>query len=229
MRIISTICARGKSKGLKDKNILDFCGKPLIAHSILQAKACSLIDEVYVSTDSEKIAKIAEKYGAKVPFLRPKSLATDAVGKIQVLMNCLDYINENDGNIDLVVDLQPTSPIRNSSDINNAIKEMNNDVDVVFSVSKSIHNPYFTLVERDQHGKISLSKSLKHKPISRRQDAPEVYALNGSIYVWKPQSLVKGLWGGKAKIYVMPKHRSIDIDDELDFEYAELLAKKGSN
>ncbi|USO01276.1 MAG: acylneuraminate cytidylyltransferase family protein [Alphaproteobacteria bacterium] len=222
MKTIATICARGGSVGLKNKNILDFCGKPLIAHSILQAKACSLIDEVYVSTDSEKIAEVAKEYGAQVPFLRPKALATDTAGKIPVIMHCLNYLNKRGESLDLVIDLQPTSPIRSSTDIKNAIKEMSDDVDVVFSVSEAKHNPYFTLVEVNKNGIANLSKK-PNELLARRQDAPKAFGINGSIYVWKPQSLIKGLWGGKAKVYIMPKYRSIDIDDDLDFEYAKLI------
>jgi CMP-N,N'-diacetyllegionaminic acid synthase len=222
MKTIATICARGGSVGLPRKNILDFCGKPLIAHTIEQALQCDFIDDVYVSTDNEEIAQIARQYGAKVPFMRPSHLATAEAGKIPVLQHCLDFFLNKNEKVSKLIDLQPTSPLRNTEDIKGCYDLLTEDVDVVFSVCESHHNPYFSMVEINAKGHAHLSKTWGAYVV-RRQDAPKVYALNGAIYVWHAHALEKGLWDGDSKIYIMPKERSIDIDDHYDFLYAELL------
>lgn len=222
MKTIATICARGGSIGLPNKNILDFCGKPLIAHTIEQAIKCDFVDEVIVSTDCEKIANISLTFGAKVPFLRPPHLATSEAGKIPVIEHCVDFLRDKGYQISKIVDLQPTSPLRNISDIKGCYNLLTEDIDVVYSVTEPSHNPYFSMVEIDAESNPKLSKSLDNT-IARRQDAPEVYGLNGAVYVWHIHTLKKGLWGGSSKIYLMPRERSIDIDDIYDFKFAKFL------
>lgn len=228
MKTIATICARGGSIGLPNKNILDFCGKPLIAHTIEQAIKCDFVDEVIVSTDCEKIANISLAFGAKVPFLRPPHLATSEAGKIPVIEHCVDFLRGKGYQISKIVDLQPTSPLRNISDIKGCYNLLTEDIDVVYSVTEPSHNPYFSMVEIDAEGNPKLSKSLDNT-IARRQDAPEVYGLNGAVYVWHIHTLKKGLWGGHSKIYLMPRERSIDIDDRYDFLIAESLLSRKVN
>ena len=226
MKTIATICARGGSFGLPNKNILDFCGKPLIAHTIEQALVCEFIDDVYVSTDSKIIADIAFEYGAKIPFIRPEHLATDEIGKLPVIKHCVEYLQNTGENIGKIIDLQPTSPLRAVVDIRNCFELLTQEVDVVFSACEPAHNPYFSMVEFDEKGYGHLSKSM-HSEVVRRQDVPIVYGLNGAVYVWHTHTLSKGLWGGKLKCYVMPKERSVDIDDEIDFYVAEKILKFG--
>jgi len=220
---VATICARGGSKGLPGKNLRSLAGKPLIVHSIEQALACDAIDGVYVSTDDEAIAQVARGAGAKVPYLRPAELATDETPKLPVIEHLLAHLERQGHTIDASVDLQPTSPLRAPDDIGNALALLPG-VDLVVSVTEPSHNPYYTLCETDAQGHLQLSKAAA---FVRRQDAPSVWGLNGSIYVWRrdalPRAIRDGFWRVAVKGYSMPHRRSVDIDDLEDFEYAQWL------
>lgn len=220
---IATICARGGSKGLPGKNIRAFSGKPLIVHSIEQALACPAVEAVYVSTDDESIAELARAAGAIVPYLRPVELASDSAPKLPVIEHMVQHLEREGVRISYIVDLQPTSPLRDTNDITRALLK-NPDAPLVVSVREASDNPYFNLVERGVDGWMHLSKGTGN---ARRQDAPEVYALNGSIYVWQraalAQAAVNGLWSVGMDGYVMPDWKSVDIDDLEDFEYAQWL------
>jgi CMP-N,N'-diacetyllegionaminic acid synthase len=222
-KTIVTICARGGSKGLPRKNILPFAGKPLIAHSIEQALACPLIDGVYVSTDDDEIAEVALKYGASVPYRRPAELATDQSAKIPAIEHLVAHLQQQGERIGTIVDLQPTSPLRTQEDLAAAIR-LGSTADLVVSVTEPSHNPYYSLVEVQGDGTLRVSKSAQ---IVRRQDMPVVYGLNGSIYVWRRDALAKavrdGFWSVAMTPSVMPRERSVDIDDALDFEWAQWL------
>ena len=222
--IIATICARGGSKGLPGKNIRALGGKPLIVHSIEVALDCPAIQGVYVSTDDATIAQVSRDAGAQVPFLRPAHLATDEAPKLPALEHLVSTLESEIGPIEVVVDLQPTSPLRHVADIEEALRR-SEGFDLVLSVCEARDNPYFNLVELGADGAAGLSKG---KGQGRRQDAPTVYALNGSIYVWRRSALrqaaLHGLWSaGRIGISVMPRERSVDIDDLTDFEYAQWL------
>lgn len=225
-RTIATICARGGSKGLPGKNSRPFAGRPLIAHTIEQALACPGVDGVYVSTDDEGIADAARRAGATVPYLRPAELATDQAGKLPVIEHLVAHLEAQGERIARIVDLQPTSPLRESADIAAALRERP-EADLVFSVSEAADNPYFNLVEPGTDGWMHLSKG---EGTARRQDVPPVYALNGSIYVWQRAALaraaVHGMWSVKAAVYVMPRWKSVDIDTLEDFEYAQWLHER---
>jgi CMP-N,N'-diacetyllegionaminic acid synthase len=217
---IATICARGGSKGLPNKNILPFDGKPLIVHSIEQALACPEISNVYVSTDDQRIAFIAKEEGALVPFLRPAELATDQAAKLPVIEHLVSHLHSRGIEPQRIIDLQPTSPLRRSQDISAALN-VDLAADLVVSVCEARDNPYFNLAEEREGGFITLSKPTS---AARRQDVPAVYALNGSIYVWQRAALARaaahGLWSVGVKPFVMPRWQSVDIDDAEDFEYA---------
>jgi N-acylneuraminate cytidylyltransferase len=223
---IATICARGGSKGLPGKNIRPFCGKPLIAHSIAQALACPALDAVYVSTDDADIAEVARAAGARVPFLRPAELATDSAAKLPVIEHLVRHLEAQGQTIVRIVDLQPTSPLRDTSDITNALLARP-EAALTVSVREAGDNPYFNLVEQGADGWVHLSKGTGN---TRRQDAPAVYALNGSIYVWQRAALAhaadRGLWSVNIGVYPMPRWKSVDIDDLEDFEYAQWLAQR---
>jgi CMP-N,N'-diacetyllegionaminic acid synthase len=223
---IATICARGGSKGLPGKNVRLFAGRPLIAHTIAHALACPEIDAVYVSTDDVSIADIARGAGAIVPYLRPGDLATDEAGKLPVIEHLVSHLEQQGELIRHVVDLQPTSPLRESTDISAALCTRP-DAELVVSVAEAADNPYFNLVEQGADGFIHLCKG---NGTMRRQDAPPVYALNGSIYVWRRFALahaaVHGLWRVEAAPYVMPRWKSVDIDTLEDFEYAQWLFER---
>ncbi|HWI78708.1 MAG TPA: N-acetylneuraminate synthase family protein, partial [Ramlibacter sp.] len=225
-RTIATICARGGSKGLPGKNIRPFAGRPLIAHTISQALACVDLDGVYVSTDDPEIAKLARAAGALVPYLRPAELATDEAGKLPVIEHLVSFLESQGERIARVVDLQPTSPLRDSADISAALRAKP-DAQLVLSVAEAADSPYFNLVEQDADGWVHLCKG---QGSGRRQDVPAVYALNGAIYVWERAALAHaaahGLWSVRAAPFVMPRWKSVDIDTLEDFEYAQWLLER---
>lgn len=222
-KTIATVCARGGSKGLPGKNIRAFAGRPLIVHTLLQALRCEHIVGVYVSTDDPQIADIARATGALVPYMRPPELATDDAAKLPVIEHLVRHLESEGASIGRVVDLQPTSPLRTSADIEAALAARP-DADLTVSVTEARDNPYFNLVEAQADGNVRLSKG---GGAGRRQDTPPVYALNGSIYVWQRAALAKaaahGMWSVRMAPYRMPRWRSVDIDDLEDFEYAEWL------
>lgn len=230
MKVICTVCARGGSTGLPGKNIRELRGKPLIVHTIEQAQACSLISEVYVSTDDEGIAAVAKNAGAVVPFTRPPELATKLAPKIPVIQHLVNWVVEQGSydESDLVVDLDPTSPLREVGDIEQCIDLMDEHTDVVITGYEADKSPYFNMVEKKEDGNMGLVKPPSGVVVARQQ-SPAVYAMNASIYVWKLSTLAKGLWDGKVKLYEMPRERSIDIDSSLDFKIVELLMKEAGN
>jgi len=228
-RTIATICARGGSKGLPRKNVRLFAGLPLIAHSITQALQCQHVDGVYVSTDDEEIAEIARDFGATVPFIRPAALAQDETPKLPVIAHLIEYLELQGHRIDRILDLQPTSPLRTPQDLTGAL-ELDPSADLVVSICEPSHNPYFTLVESDEEGCLQLCKPSR---FVCRQQAPSVWGLNGSIYVWRPAALLQaisnGFWTVSTRGFVMPRERSVDIDDAFDFELAEWLVTRMHN
>jgi CMP-N,N'-diacetyllegionaminic acid synthase len=219
---IATICARGGSRGVPGKNIRPLLGKPLIAYSIEQALAEPQIDSVFVSTDSPAIAAVARDAGAEVPFLRPSALATNSAAKLPVIEHLVAWVRDHVGPVHRIVDLDPTSPLRDVSDISACLDLLDVNTDAVITGYKSDKNPYFNMVEPSPDGGIQLVKSVPGGVVAR-QAAPLVYAMNASIYCWYYHTLNKGLWQGKTRIHVMPRERSIDIDDQLDFQLVELL------
>jgi CMP-N,N'-diacetyllegionaminic acid synthase len=225
MKTIATICARGGSVGVPGKNILPLAGIPLIAHTIKQALSSRLIDAVYVSTDSPEIADVAKQFGAQVPFIRPSELATNTAAKIPVIQHLANWVELNDERFDRIVDLDPTSPLRNQQDIEACINLLDSNTDAVITTYESDKNPYFNMVEKKPDGNIGLVCNSSHNAVAR-QLAPKVYSMNASIYVWHRHTLEKGLWSGRLKMHIMPRERSIDIDSPLDLKLVELLIKE---
>lgn len=230
--ILCTICARGGSKGVKNKNIKELNGKPLIAYTIEQAKDSNLFEHIVISTDSDDIANIAKKYGAEVFFKRSEEMATDTAGKLDVIRDAFkrseEYYNRT---FDYLIDLDATAPLRSVEDIIdsfNQFKENNNDN--LITAMPSRRSPYFNLVEQDENGKVYLSKELDNK-IIRRQDAPKSYDMNASIYIWKRDIILNenSIFLEKTGLYVMPEERSIDIDTEFDFKFVDFLMKENKN
>ena len=225
MKTIASICARGGSAGVPGKNIRLLHGKPLIAHSIEQAYAVKGIDAVYVSTDSSEIAEVARQYGARVPFLRPAELATSNAAKVPVIQHLCQWVEENEDSFDRIVDLDPTSPLRTVDDIETCLSLLDAETDAVITAFESEKNPYFNMIERKADGNIGLVCQPQGAVVARQQ-APHVYSMNASIYVWHRHTLTMGLWNGKLKLHVMPRERSIDIDSPLDFKIVEMLMKQ---
>lgn len=227
--VLCTICARGGSKGVKNKNIIPLNGKPLIAYSIEQAKESGLFDHIVISTDSDEIAEVASLFGGEVFFKRSAEMASDTAGKLEVIRDAFvrseDYFAKK---YDYLIDLDATAPLRSVEDIKNSFSQFLNDGnDNLITAMPSRRSPYFNLVEVDKKGKVMLSKKLEHG-IVRRQDAPKSYDMNASIYIWKREIILNcnTLFLDNTGLYVMPEEKSIDIDTQLDFEFVEFLLKK---
>jgi CMP-N-acetylneuraminic acid synthetase len=227
--VIATICARGGSKGLPGKNSNILLGKPLISYTIEQALACDFISHVIVSTDDGHIAKIAEQAGAQVPFMRPPELALDDTPKRDVILHAVKEWEKLGVPVDVVIDLDVTSPLRDLDDIYHCYQLLTAEVDLVITGYKSNKNPYFNMVESKADGFVALSKQVG-QTFASRQTTPPVYAMNASIYVWHRHTLERGLWDNpRIKLYEMPENRSIDIDTPVDWQYVEILMKEKSH
>lgn len=226
---IATICARGGSKGIPGKNIRPFPdadGAPLIVHTIRHALACPRIAKTYVSTDDAAIAAVARQAGALVPYLRPAELATDSAGKLPAIEHLVAFLEAQGEQIEKIVDLQPTSPLREPGDIDRCLDALEG-TDLALSVYESDIHPAFNLVELAPDGSVRLCGDAGGV---RRQDLKPVYALNGSIYCWQREALPRaardGLWTVRVRGVPMPRERSADIDDMLDFEWAAWLYRR---
>lgn len=230
--ILCTICARGGSKGVKNKNIKELHGKPLIAYTIEQARASNLFEHIVISTDSDDIANVAKECGAEVFFKRSAEMASDTAGKLDVIKDTFVRSEEHyNRTFDYLIDLDATAPLRSVEDIINSFnqfKENNNDN--LITAMPSRRSPYFNLVEQNKDGKVYLSKKLD-SAIVRRQDAPKSYDMNASIYIWKRDVILNenSLFLENTGLYIMPEERSIDIDNELDFKFVEFLMKENNN
>lgn len=221
---IAIIPARSGSKGLKDKNIKILKDKPLIAYTIEAAKKANLFDEIIVSTDSEKYAQIAKKWGAKVPFLRSEDLSTDTASSWDVVKDVIWYYRRRGKQVDTIALLQPTSPLRTSEDIIEGYELLNlNNANAVVGVCQVDYSPLWcnTLPE-DKLLKNFLSGELIETP---RQKLPKYYRINGALYIVKTEYLMvtKNIYEDECYALVMSKRNSIDIDDLMDFIVAETL------
>lgn len=233
MHILVTICARGGSKGVRNKNIRPLLGKPLIAYTIEQASRWGRASDIVVSTDSEEIARVAGDYGAKVPFMRPKELATDESPKLpsirHALISCEAIFQKS---YSVVVDLDPTAPIRKMSDFENCYMQfVEKKPSTLFSVVRAHKNPYFNMVELDSLGHVRLCKNLPDG-VNRRQDAPIVYDMNSSIYFYQREYLLdesnRMPYSDHNSIAcVMDDLSAYDVDREVDFKFIEFLVKEG--
>lgn len=226
--ILITICARGGSKGVKGKNIRNLNGKPLIYYTIKQAIEWGKASKIVVTTDSKIIAEIAKSFGAEVPFVRPKNLSTDTAPTLPVLTHALlesEKIYKQ--KFDLVIDLPVTAPVRSIKDIENSYKlfKKKNPKNLV-TVTPSHRNPYFNMLEINKKGRVEYSKQ---GSFTRRQDAPQVYDMNNSIYIYQSDYLrtdgVKDKISDDTIAYVMDPISAIDIDTETDFRILEALVK----
>jgi N-acylneuraminate cytidylyltransferase len=225
MRPLIVIPARGGSKGVPKKNIKLIGGKPLIQWTIDVAK--ELFDDsiICVSTDDFEIKETVERLGLRVPFIRPPELATDSAGTYEVLLHAIEFYESNGYKPDCLVLLQPTSPFRNTTHISEALQKYAPKLDMLVSVKETKANPYYVLREEDSNGFLVKSKDSN---ITRRQDAPKVWEINGAIYIININTLKsKPLHEfQKVKKYVMDEISSHDIDSLVDWELAKIIIKK---
>lgn len=214
-RVLAVIPARGGSKGLPGKNLLSANGKPLIAYSIEAALQSKSVDQLIVSTDDDEIMEVAQRYGATVPFRRPTNLATDTASTVDVIAHALDSLP----GYEVVVVLQPTSPLRTPTDIDDALQSFEKSgAAACVSVSPVEQSPYW-MYTVDEHNRLHPLID-EERQVSRRQDLPAVYTLNGAIYVIDVNVFFRYrtfIPAGTVS-YLMPRERSLDIDTAEDFE-----------
>ena len=232
--ILAIIQARGGSKTIPGKNIKLIAGKPLISWTIEEAKKSKYIDRIVVSTDDKKIAAVAKKYGAEVPFLRPKKLAADKAKSIDLLQHALWWLKENENYCpDVVVQLKPTNPLRKAVHIDNCIKIFlkSKNIDSLITVTKSPAHPLKTwkfsgdfLVPFIPENVYRIKEAAKLP----RQSLPEAFVQNSCVNIIRPDTILKknSSIGKKVKGVIMEREDSINIDTLLDFMVAELLLKR---
>ncbi|MEN5386584.1 acylneuraminate cytidylyltransferase family protein [Aliarcobacter skirrowii] len=225
--MIAIVPARGGSKGLPGKNIKNLLGKPMIAYTIEEALKSKYINEVIISTDCNEIEKVAIKYGAKSPFLRPEYLATDSAKAIDNYIYTIDRLNKEFGYTitDFIV-LQPTSPLRTTEDIDGAIELFKNkNADSVVSYTEE-HHPIVWHKYITKDGKF---ENIFEEKLLNRQEIKKSYFPNGAIFVFD-YKLIKQekYYSENSYAYIMPRLRSVDVDTIEDFKYIEFLMK-GSN
>lgn len=225
--ILFIIPARGGSKGIPGKNIKPLGGKPLIYYSIDIARSFASDEDICVSTDDQNIYTCVKDYGLPIPFIRPSELATDTADSNAVVLHALHYYEQQGKNYDYIVLLQPTSPFRTKTHLLEAITLASPTTDMIVSVKETKSNPYALLYEENNDG--YLEKSKDKGILSRRQDLPIVYELNGSMYIINTSSLKQTKTMAlfkRLKKYIMPELYSVDLDTPLDWEWAEFLLQK---
>jgi len=227
MKAVCIIPARGGSKGVPKKNIKKINGKPLLGYVIEATKKSKIFEHVIVSTEDTEIARIAKKYGAEVPFKRPKSLATDFAPMDKVLLHAVRTLNQLNYEFDVFVWRDATTPFINSEHVKNAIKLLQNKkAAIVTGVYRQHLNPYFNIVETKSDGFLKLCKPLKIKARSR-QEAPPVFQLNG-LYVYNTKKFLRIQKTDLSKTlpYEIPVETGLMIDTEFEFDIAKLLIEQ---
>jgi N-acylneuraminate cytidylyltransferase len=223
MKIFAFIFARGGSKGVPGKNIRDLSGKPLLAYSIDTAKNIKHISRVFVSTDDQDIADIGIKYGAEI-INRPKELAQDDTPEWHAWLHAIEYLESCGEKFDCFVSLPATSPLRNDDDVVKCINLLDDQADIVVTMTNASRSPYFNMVS-EECGYVKLLMNNKDVKYARRQDVPKVYDMTTVAYVTRPDFIKNNskLFDGRVKAVLVPKERAVDIDDEIDFKMAEFL------
>ncbi|ELR70605.1 Legionaminic acid cytidylyltransferase [Fulvivirga imtechensis AK7] len=229
MEILVTICARGGSKGIPDKNIKVINGLPLIAYSILLARQIKdkYGADIALSTDSARYKDVAAEYGLKAEYTRPQDLATDGAGKIGVIRDVKEFEErKRQKKYDYVIDLEVTSPLRNLDDIEVALEKLiaNEEAHIIVGVSPVTKNPYYNMWEKKEDGFWGLSKPTSDN-ILARQKSPKVYASNGMLYIMRHTFFdygYKSIVTDKTEVYVSP-HICFDLDEMIDFYFMDFV------
>ncbi|MCK4788001.1 MAG: acylneuraminate cytidylyltransferase family protein [Desulfobacteraceae bacterium] len=230
---VGFIFARGGSKGVLRKNIRPLADRPLIAYAIDTGLQSQFINRVVVSTDDQEIAQIAKNLGAEVAFLRPKELARDNSPELLSWKHAICNLNAHDRGqeLDVFVSIPPTAPLRAIEHVDNCISTfMESNVDVVITVKKTSRHPSFNMIILDEENYAKLLYPTDKK-VTHRQEPPPVYDVTTVAYVARPKFILEAkssIYEGKLKAVLIPEERALDIDTELDFQFAEfLLAKRG--
>jgi CMP-N-acetylneuraminic acid synthetase len=224
-RVLAVVTARGGSKGLPGKNTRPLCGKPLVAWSIEQGLECPLIDAVVVSTDSDAIAEVARAFGARVPFLRPPRLAEDTSASVDVLLHALDHLESLGERYGFLVLLEPTSPLREVSDITGALELLRDgDVESVVGVARAeSSHPAFLM--RLEGGRLRPMGGVQPTALRRQDLADEYFFLEGSVYASRVSSLRarRSFYHESTAPWVVDRYKAVEIDELSDFVVAEAL------
>lgn len=226
MRTFAFVFARGGSKGLPKKNIKPLLGKPLLCYSIELAQQLSEIEQVFVSTDDEQIARIAKAAGAVV-IKRPAELASDTSAEFLAWRHAVDYVEQHYGHFDCFVSLPATAPLRSKEDVQAALlKLQQTGADICVSMTPAQRSPYFNMVRQLPDGLIDIAIK-DNGLLVRRQDAPELFDLTTVVYATSPDYIrhSAGVLAGKITAVIIPKQRAVDIDDIYDFMWAEAVLK----
>lgn len=232
MNILFTICGRSGSKGIKNKNIRNFCGYPLVYYSLaiidlIRDKNNEWLFDVAVNSDSNKLLNLVTKnpFFKITTIIRNAELSGDSVPKIAVIDDCFKWMeNHKKKKYDIVIDLDITSPLRTVKDIENLIKtHIKTGADVTISVTDSRRNPYFNMVKKTNHG----CQKVLNSNYTSRQQAPEMFDMNASLYAYKPDFLVsgKGVLDGYCECIHMYDTGILDLDHENDFELMQVIAE----
>lgn len=226
--ILAIIPARGGSKGLPGKNIIELCGKPLIVWSIEAGLGSKYVDEVMVTTDSVEIAEVAKRYGASVPFMRPAELATDTATTFDAIQHAIESYKERfQKTFDYVVLLEPTSPLRDSDDIDIALNKLDSNrkkADSIVGVSRveSAHPVFDVKINNDGLIEPYIGKTFN---VLRRQDIEDLYFFEGSVYISDVEVLMKkgSFYHERTIPYIVPRWKSLEIDEMVDLITAEAI------
>jgi len=225
MKTFAFIFARGDSKGVPGKNIRNLAGRPLLAYSIIMAQNIDEISRVFVSTDNQDIANIGIKYGAEI-IDRPVELAKDDSPEWLAWRHAIEWLENREEYFDCFVSLPTTSPLRNESDVTKCLNLLDEQTDIVVTMTNASRSPYFNMVsEQDGYVKLLMESEYEY---SRRQDVSMAYDMTTVAYVTRPDFIKNNnkIFDGRVKAVLVPKERSVDIDDEIDFKLAKLLMKE---
>ena len=232
-KVVAVIPARGGSKGLPRKNILPLQGRPVLAYTVEAALAAQSLDQVILSTDSQEIAEVGRKFGAEVPFMRPAELATDSAHPTAVLEHAVNHLEQQEGYpVELVVTLQPTSPLRSADNIDQAVGclQQHPEFDSVITV-KEVDLPTYWILRLDGPLLRPFVDDGVDYSLKRRQELEQHYRPNGAVYVTRrsllrDQGVIFSAYGGGATGFVIMNHEcSLDIDTKFDFMVIEAALK----
>lgn len=228
-KVLAIITARGGSKGLPGKNIKNLLGKPLIAWSIDQAKASKYIDKLIVSTDDVKIAEVAKSYGADIPFIRPAALASDQASSIDVIEHAINFLKNQGSQYDILILLEPTSPLREVEDIDLSIAQLVDtpNAESIAGVSKvEGQHPDFLVSLSD-----NFMRSYQQYEVKRRQDLSSLFFFEGTIYASYISAFLekRSFYHDRTLGYIVPKWKSFEIDDLIDFMIVEKILEERLN
>lgn len=229
MRILYIITARGGSKGVPNKNIIELGGLPLLAYKAIAVKKSDYLDRIILSTDSQEIAETAKRFNIEVPFIRPSELATDTASSIDVVCHAMDWVENNDPvKYDAICLLEPSSPFLSYEDVNHVMELfIEKDANAVLGVKEMEVNSLFISEIEDDLAMVKQFEKIKTLRSFNRQDMKRQYTMNGAIYIakWDFFKKQKSFHSEKTYAYVMPSERSIEIDEMIDLYFARFLVE----